>query len=174
MRYDPQLGVSSLHRPVTVHMNYHPEKELRMADVNRFYHLNDQTALEKWNGGEGRSTGSCKGKLGVNTERLPSLQPDELSSHTLVKNLLARSEGWVWPGHGTIRFDPSGELRSDEPGVSGASWGTVPSVWRKDSLHVKVRGCFDASPDPHTNWTPASPPFCYIDGQSDLLAHVPL
>ena len=39
MRYDPQLGNAEVHRPVTVHMNYHPEKELRMADVNRFYSL---------------------------------------------------------------------------------------------------------------------------------------
>ena len=63
MRYDPQLGNAEVHRPVTVHMNYHPEKELRMADVNQLYHHGKRDALSRWNGGEGHNTGGCRGKV---------------------------------------------------------------------------------------------------------------
>jgi len=140
MRYDPQLGDPAVHRPVSVHMNYHPEKELRMIDVNAMYHRGERTALDRWNGGEGRSSGTCRGKVGVMSDTLPSLQPSELTSHVLVRHLLKRSEGWVWPGHGTVRFERSGALTTDAQGASGSTWGTVPSPWRKDSLHVKMDG----------------------------------
>ena len=35
MRYDAQLIDLAQHRPVTVHINYHPEKEQRMVSVNK-------------------------------------------------------------------------------------------------------------------------------------------
>ncbi|KAL1503242.1 hypothetical protein AB1Y20_011298 [Prymnesium parvum] len=140
MRYDPQLGDASVHRPVTAHMNYHPEKEARMASVNRFYHQGDPRALDMWNGGEGQRTGGCRGKVGVMSSTLPALAPAELQSHVLVKHLLEREEGWVWRGYGRVHFERSGALRTEGGALDGATWGTVPSPWRKDSLHVKMGG----------------------------------
>ena len=49
------------------------EKELRMESINEYYHRKQAHALDKWNGGEGYSTGSCKGKVGVTTSAMPAL-----------------------------------------------------------------------------------------------------
>ena len=79
-------------------------------------------------------------------DKMAPLEATEATSHTLVKNLLKRTEGWVWPGRGSLRFERSGKLvvTSREPGGEGGfvdgTWGTVPSPWRKDSLHVQMGG----------------------------------
>ena len=138
MRHDTQLIDTSLHVPVTVHINYHPEKEARMDSVSRYYHRHDRTALDKWNGGEGMRSGSCRGKVGVHQNEMPRLQPGELQTHTLVKSIVQADEAWMWGGEGPFRFSRSGKLEA--PWGDGASWGTVPSPWRKDSLHVKRPG----------------------------------
>ena len=65
MRYDAQLIDPAYHLPVTVHINYHPEKEARMDSVARFYHGHESKAstLDRWNNGEGARTGTCRGKV---------------------------------------------------------------------------------------------------------------
>ena len=64
---DSTLGDASLFRPAMAHMNYHPEKEPRMAATIAFYGADgtppQPKALALWNGGEGRNTGGCKGKV---------------------------------------------------------------------------------------------------------------
>ena len=37
MRYDPALNTPERHLPVSIHINYHPEKEQRMRSVVDFY-----------------------------------------------------------------------------------------------------------------------------------------
>ena len=68
---------------------------------------------------------------------MPKLTASELSSHTLAANIVKADEAWAWGGHGPMRFLQSGAVTA--PWGEG-SWGTVPSPWRKDSLHVKMGG----------------------------------
>ncbi len=63
MRSEPQLIDMQQHVPVTVHINYHPEKEARMDSVSRYYHQKEMRALDRWNGGEGQRSASCRGKV---------------------------------------------------------------------------------------------------------------
>ena len=37
MRYDAALALPSDHLPVSIHINYHPEKEQRMRSVVAYY-----------------------------------------------------------------------------------------------------------------------------------------
>ena len=56
MRYDAALALPSDHLPVSIHINYHPEKPDRMKDVHRFYYEKYDTpekGIWRWNGGEG-------------------------------------------------------------------------------------------------------------------------
>ena len=59
--------------------------------------------------------------------------------------MLATPREWEWSGKGAVRFAPSGAFES--PWGAG-SWGSVPSPWRKDSLHVKLAGEANPSPNP--------------------------
>ena len=139
MRKDAQLIDPARHVPVTVHINYHPEKEARMVSVNKFYHEGDTAALDKWNGGEGQRSGGCRGKVGVSSNSFSPLAPKELSSHKLAGNVVKADEEWLWGGEGPVKFLSSGELQS--PFGSG-TWGTVPSPWRKDTLYAKLQDTY--------------------------------
>merc|ERR1711920_203517 len=49
------------YRPVSAHVNYHPEKPQRMVDLHAFYYEKEPHGIHKWNGGEGSKLGSeCK------------------------------------------------------------------------------------------------------------------
>ena len=37
MRYDAALALPSDHLPISIHINYHPEKEQRMRAISQFY-----------------------------------------------------------------------------------------------------------------------------------------
>ena len=76
MRHDAQLIDRSMHTPVTVHINYHPEKEARMVSVSQYYLQNSPMTrtLDKWNGGEGMRSGTCRGKVGVSTDSMRGAQ----------------------------------------------------------------------------------------------------
>ena len=128
------------HVPVTVHINYHPEKEARMDSVARYYHKKELGALDRWNGGEGQRSGGCRGKVGVMSNEMPTLSQSDLKSHTLASNIVRAGEEWTWAGEGPLKFLPSGKLEAPASWGEGASWGTVPSPWRKDSLHIKRPG----------------------------------
>jgi len=64
MRYDAALARPADHLPVSIHINYHPEKEQRMRSVVAYYFEGQRDALDGWNGGEGQNTSSCAGKVG--------------------------------------------------------------------------------------------------------------
>ena len=82
-------------------------------------------------------TGGCRGKVGVSMNEMPSLSPGTLISHTLAANVVKADEVWTWSGQGPMRFESSGKLTSP---YGEGSWGTVPSPWRKDSLHIILDG----------------------------------
>lgn len=96
MQHDPVLGDPAAHTPACAHMNYHPEKEPRMAATIAFYKDRDRTALAAWNGGEGRNTHTCEHKVGVPTRVMPPLTPDTLVNHTLARNVLKAGTAWQW------------------------------------------------------------------------------
>ena len=68
---------------------------------------------------------------------MPAASERELQQHTLAANILKADQAWMWGGEGPFYFRPSGSLAGP---WAGATWGTVPSPWRKDSLHVKLDG----------------------------------
>jgi hypothetical protein len=138
MRSDAALADRSRHVPVSCHVNYHPEKEARMVSIKAFYHGGDDAALKPWNGGEGRNTGGCSGKVGVNTDRMPPLGDKGYKDFKLGDSLLAANEEWSWSGEGGgVHFRAGGALSS--PWGEG-TWGPVPSPWRKDSVYVALGG----------------------------------
>ena len=116
-----------------------------MVSVSAYYHRGQRAALDKWNGGEGQRTGTCRGKVGVGGQAFSRLSADEAKSHLLAKNLLAAAEVWTWGVRGALRFEPGGLLRLEPDGGGGggaaaAEWGTVPSPWRKDTVYVRLGG----------------------------------
>lgn len=138
LKKDPQLNSPSKFVPAMAHMNYHPEKGERMAATIGFYVKGDERALHAWNGGEGKNTSGCNGKLGVTTSEMPPpFTPARLQQHNLARNLNASGEAWEWAGRGPLRFLPDGTAPSP---WGPASWGPVPSVWRNDSVHVQLGG----------------------------------
>lgn len=138
LRYDRTLGEPRVHVPAMAHMNYHPEKEPRMAATIAFYKRGDTRALSEWNGGEGRNTGTCQHKVGIPTGEMPTLTASDRINHTLARNVVATPTPWKWGAshaelRGPVRFLSNGTLAS--PWGDG-SWGVVPGQWRKDALHV--------------------------------------
>jgi len=137
---DVPLGEPHIHVPTMAHMNYHPEKEQRMAATLRFYREKDRSALREWNGGEGRNTGGCQHKVGVPTQEMPPLDDATATNHTLISNLLASHTTWRWgSSHSELRapitFAPNGTVGT--PWGEG-TWGAVPGPWRKDAVHVRL------------------------------------
>ena len=56
MRYDAQLydgAAGRSLRPVSVHVNYHPEKPQRMVTIMAQYIKGERDAISKWHWGEG-------------------------------------------------------------------------------------------------------------------------
>ena len=111
-----------------------------MRSISQFYLQGQPSALDGWNGGEGQRAhrkGSCRGKVGVMVDEMAGLSESDKSSHRLVQSVLKHGGAWDWSGKGPVRFESSGALSS--PWGAG-SWGSVPSPWRKDSLHIKRPG----------------------------------
>ena len=133
MRREAALIDPSRHRPVSVHVNYHPEKEARMVSIRQFYHEGQHGALDGWNGGEGRATGGCRDKVGVHQNQMPKLTAEAAAGSKIVQSVLAAAEAWTWRGAGPCRFEPGGAFSSP---FGVGTWGVVPSPWRKDALHV--------------------------------------
>ena len=112
LREDEQL----LHgyTPLSLHINYHPEKPDRMRDVHKFYYEGDQKSIWRWNGGEGTKLWSeCKG---INQRASPDTS-DPMIARVLNKKL-------DWGGCiGCLTFSDGGTLQT--------SWGA--GRWGKAS-----------------------------------------
>lgn len=138
------------HRPISAHVNYHPEKEMRMHDISRLYHEGVSDALERWNSGEGMrpvgtlaSQGSCTGKVGMSPRDDPHpLRDGEADSRPLAR-AVAGSGPWRWGTVDGVRFEKDGTVTFASPLTPGGSasgqWGVVDCQWRKtDTLWVQV------------------------------------
>ena len=144
MRHDAELVDKTQHVPVSCHVNYHPEKEARMVTIRQFYHEGrPASSLAQWNGGEGRNTGTCRDKVGVQKPQMTKLTRVEFGEHKLAQAIVAADVPWTWAAPRRKSKDATCRFLSDgtfESSWGSGSWGTVPSPWRKDSLHVTLDG----------------------------------
>lgn len=137
------------HRPVSAHVNYHPEKEMRMIDISKLYHGREPRALDRWNSGEGLRPsppdGSCTGKVGMGpADTVHPLRAGETDGRPLAR-ALAGSGPWRWGGIDGVRFEADGRFTLSvalEPnGGTSGEWGVVNNQWRKtDSIWARLDG----------------------------------
>ena len=137
MRYDAEL--LRRHRPVSVHVNYHPEKLPRMEDVFERYHgVQPGVSL---GGGAGKPTprsadggvhawhwgvGLLKGKWCREAKRLRSGQG--LEGSPLAQKLVQATQGSKvikWAGIKGLGFRPGGALQTP---WGGGTWGRMEVV----------------------------------------------
>ena len=107
-------------RPLSVHVNYHPEKPQRMVDLHAYYYRNEtgdglHTGIHKWNGGEGsKMMSACKA--------IPRHKPPPGKPHI---DAILKAGKAEWGGVKWIEFSPSGEAKTP--------WGA--GTWADATLH---------------------------------------
>lgn len=140
MRYDGRLydGESGRSlRPISAHVNYHPEKPQRMVSLIAQYLNNERDAISKWSWSEGMTFNKActarpeKGKS--RTSRLFELvkkRAQEMAEHG-VDGTWARNSGFALNGDLTLKT-PWGE----------GTWGAIPleSAEGKDRLFIDFAG----------------------------------
>lgn len=120
-------------RPVSVHVNYHPEKPNRMVDLHAWYYLGDdqrgeKAGIWKWNGGEGsRLMAECKAAVRPGA---PS------SSKPLIQQILLAGKA-EWGGIKWIEFGADGSLKT--PWGNG-KWGDASSAKRPNTVYADFIG----------------------------------
>eukprot|EP00239_Pterosperma_sp_CCMP1384_P006753 CAMPEP_0197851992 /NCGR_PEP_ID=MMETSP1438-20131217/19411_1 /TAXON_ID=1461541 /ORGANISM="Pterosperma sp., Strain CCMP1384" /LENGTH=202 /DNA_ID=CAMNT_0043465821 /DNA_START=46 /DNA_END=654 /DNA_ORIENTATION=- len=113
VREDPELYAKL--RPVSVHVNYHPEKPQRMVDIHAQYHDGVPNAIGKWNWGEGMKIAKeCNDRYSESESR------SKAASSPLGKKMMARAG--LWGSGGSVRFLENGKL--DTPWGPG-KWGAL-------------------------------------------------
>ena len=131
VREDSQLLKG--YRPVSMHVNYHPEKPQRMVDLHAFYYLGDdakgdQAGIWKWNGGEGsRLQSMCKNAM------KPGKPPAEKA---LIQQVLLAKKA-TWGGIKWIEFGKDGALKT--PWGAG-TWGDASSADKPNRLYATFIG----------------------------------
>jgi len=116
-------------RPISVHVNYHPEKPQRMVDLHAFYYKNDTEGIWKWNGGEGsRLEAKCK-------RLMKTGKPDPASS-PVVQSIVTAGKA-IWGGIKFIEFFSDGRLKT--PWGDG-QWGDASSPEKPDVIWAKFIG----------------------------------
>jgi len=152
MRYDPALydaaGGRSL-RPVSVHVNYHPEKPQRMVSIIAQYITGQRDAIGKWHWGEGMKPDGCTARPKAGEQQglmLASKLAQRINAR--VAELAGRGGGGRWsaiqgfiPRAGGVLQTPWGE----------GTWGVVPprEVAGRDRLFFDFIGAkHSAEEDP--------------------------
>jgi len=131
VREDPALLAGF--RPVSQHVNYHPEKPQRMVDLHAWYHQGDSARGEragifKWNGGEGsRLQSECKSAM--KSGRPPASKP-----HIQQVLLAAKAD---WGGIKWIEFQPDGTLVT--PWGKG-KWGDASTLKKPNAVFAEFIG----------------------------------
>jgi hypothetical protein len=121
------------YRPLSVHVNYHPEKPQRMVDLHAWYYGNDRArgakaGIFKWNGGEGsRLESECKAlaKPGAPPTTKPHIQQIVLAGKA------------SWGGIKWIEFGADGTLTT--PWGTG-TWGDASSPQRPSTIFARFIG----------------------------------
>jgi len=121
------------YRPLSLHVNYHPEKPQRMVDLHAWYHggeskLEDKAGIYKWNGGEGsRLATECKAAVRPG--------PPQATKPLIQQVLLAQKA--EWGGIKWIEFGADGTLNT--PWGKG-KWGDASSHKRPNTLYAEFIG----------------------------------
>ncbi len=151
------------HRPVSVHTNYHPEKQQRMQSIFDHYHAKgggggggegDWAALTRWSGTQGTRV-ACErtgGGAGMGTVAINPAELIELSSRGpwLFHNMPPRSpaalvaaptlEGRA-AAFAAVRFLPGGQLALGPPPTDARAAAAAP-------VGVRARATTLGAPDP--------------------------
>jgi hypothetical protein len=120
-------------RPLSVHVNYHPEKPQRMVDLHAYYYGGDdkkgaKAGIWKWNGGEGsRLQSECKAAM--RGGRPPAEKP-------LVQQVLLAGKA-DWGGIKWVEFGRDGSLTT--PWGKG-KWGDASSAATPNRLFAEFIG----------------------------------
>ena len=121
------------YRPLSMHVNYHPEKPNRMVDLHAWYHGGDavkgmKAGIWKWNGGEGsRLLAECKAAVHPG--------PPSTSKPLLQQVLLAAKA--EWGGIKWIEFGADGSLKT--PWGAG-KWGDASTAARPNAIFAEFIG----------------------------------
>lgn len=130
MRYDKQLydgGAGRSLRPVSVHVNYHPEKPQRMVTIMAQYIKGERDAISKWHWGEGmtfakpcmaRPRDRSQGDVLIGQSRLAQRVVHRVNE--MDKNGVQHG---TWAGVQGFKPRPDGTLQT--PWGEG-KWGVVP------------------------------------------------
>jgi hypothetical protein len=144
MRYDPQLydGEAGLSlRPISVHVNYHPEKPQRMVSLIAQYLKGERDVIAKWHWGEGSSFNkpcTTRPKEGEGKELMQKSRLAKIVSRR-AKEMAERGIEGMWANVKGFKLMTDGSLKS--PWGSGA-WGVVPTAESegKDRLFLDFTG----------------------------------
>jgi len=114
--------------PLSIHINYHPEKPDRMKDVHRFYYEKYDTpekGIWRWNGGEGtKLLTECK-KINLNA------RPDASDADVA----RVRGKKLEWGGcSGCLTLEPDGTLTTS---WGKGRWGKTSTASYKDVIFAK-------------------------------------
>ena len=115
--------------PLSIHINYHPEKPDRMKDVHRFYYDKydiPEKGIWRWNGGEGtKLLTECK-RINLNA------RPDPADADVA----RVRDKKLEWGGcSGCLTLEPDGTLATS---WGKGRWGKTSTASYKDVIFAKV------------------------------------
>ena len=127
----PKQDSALLHgyTPLSIHINYHPEKPDRMKDVHRFYYDKydiPEKGIWRWNGGEGtKLLTECK-RINLNA------RPDPADADVA----RVRGKKLEWGGcSGCLTLEPDGTLATS---WGKGRWGKTSTASYKDVIFAKV------------------------------------
>jgi len=128
---EPKQDSALLHgyTPLSIHINYHPEKPDRMKDVHRFYYDKydiPEKGIWRWNGGEGtKLLTECK-RINLNA------RPDPADADVA----RVRGKKLEWGGcSGCLTLEPDGTLATS---WGKGRWGKTSTASYKDVIFAKV------------------------------------
>lgn len=116
------------YRPLSIHVNYHPEKLQRMVDLHAFYHLHEPTGIHRWNSGDGS-------KLSKECAKILKDAPLRRGS-PLVDKVVGAGKA-EWGGIEWIKFNTDGSLST--PWGAGR-WGDATTPKRPNTIFASFIG----------------------------------
>ena len=115
--------------PLSIHINYHPEKPDRMKDVHRFYYDKydiPEKGIWRWNGGEGTKLLPEGKRINLNA------RPDPADADVA----RVRGKKLEWGGcSGCLTLEPDGTLATS---WGKGRWGKTSTASYKDVIFAKV------------------------------------
>ena len=137
--YDADSGASL--RPVSAHVNYHPEKPQRMVTLIAQYLKGERDAISKWSWSEGMASNEACTARPATAGAAPAEASSRLFSVVAarVAEMAARGVDGTWAMNGGFTPQPDGTLKT--PWGEG-TWGVIPpdKAEGKDRLFVDFAG----------------------------------